>query len=216
MGVLNVTPDSFSDGGRFLDRDAAIAHGLELWAQGAAYVDVGGESTRPGSAPTDERVELERVVPVVAALVAGGAVVSIDTRRVVVAERAVEAGATLVNDVSGTLFPVAAAAAVPWVAMHMRGEPATMQVDPRYGDVVAEVVESLRTAAETALAAGVPEVWIDPGIGFGKTTAHNLSLLAHLEALVTIGHPVLVGTSRKGFLGALTGGAAVDDRVEAT
>lgn len=216
MGVLNVTPDSFSDGGRFLDRDAAIAHGLAMWQDGAAYVDVGGESTRPGSRPTDERDELARVVPVIEALVGEGVRVSIDTRRAAVAERAIEAGAALLNDVSARLQDVAAAARVPWVAMHMRGEPATMQEDPTYDDVVAEVVGFLVERAEGALAAGVPEVWIDPGIGFGKTARHNLTLIGHLEVLVATGHPVLIGTSRKGFLGTLAGGAPAEDRLEGT
>jgi dihydropteroate synthase len=216
MGILNVTPDSFSDGGRFLDHDAAIAHGRDLWTQGAAFVDVGGESTRPGSTPMEEREELARVLPVIEGLVADGVRVSVDTRHRAVAERALDAGAALLNDISASLDDVAAAAGVPWVAMHMRGEPATMQDAPRYDDVVAEVREHLVARAASALAAGVPEVWIDPGIGFGKTAAHNLALLAHLESLVATGHPVLIGTSRKGFLGRLTGGAPVDDRLEAT
>jgi len=216
MGVLNVTPDSFSDGGRYLDRDAAIEHGLELWRAGAAYVDVGGESTRPGSEPPDERTELQRVEPVVSALVAEGVTVSIDTRRAAVAERAIDAGASLLNDESASLHRVAAQAGVPWVAMHMQGEPTTMQDAPHYDDVVDEVRRFLVERAEAALSDGVPEVWIDPGIGFGKTADHNLRLLAHLDVLVATGHPVLIGTSRKGFLGGLTGGAPADDRLEAT
>jgi dihydropteroate synthase len=216
MGVLNVTPDSFSDGGRFLGRDRAIAHGLRLHAEGAAYVDVGGESTRPGAAPVDESIEIERVVPVVAALHAEGVRVSIDTRHARVAEAAIGAGASMLNDVSASLHEIAAAAGVPWAAMHMRGEPRTMQAAPRYVDVVAEVRAFLVERAEAALAAGVPEVWIDPGIGFGKTADHNLSLLRRLDELVATGHPVLIGTSRKGFLGTLTGGAPEGDRLEAT
>jgi dihydropteroate synthase len=215
MGVLNVTPDSFSDGGRYLDRDAAVAHGLRLVAEGADVVDVGGESTRPGAEPVDADVEAERVVPVVAAL-APHVRVSIDTRKAAVAEAAIEAGATLVNDVSASLWPVAAAAGTGWVAMHMQGTPPTMQDRPRYGDVVGEVRAFLAGRAAEARAAGVEEVWIDPGIGFGKTAAHNLALLRGLPALVAVGEPVLVGTSRKGFLGALTGGASVDDRLEAS
>ncbi|HEX4906176.1 MAG TPA: dihydropteroate synthase [Acidimicrobiales bacterium] len=216
MGVLNVTPDSFSDGGRYLDRDAAIEHGLRLWREGAAYVDVGGESTRPGAAPVDPDEERTRVVPVIEALVAAGVRVSVDTRTAAVAEASIAAGASMLNDVSASLHEVAAAAGVAWVAMHMRGEPGTMQDAPVYDDVVAEVRSFLVERADAALAAGVPEVWIDPGIGFGKTAAHNLSLLRHVDLLVETGHPVLVGTSRKRFLGALTGGADEDDRLEGT
>ena len=216
MGILNVTPDSFSDGGRYADLDAAVARGLAMVEEGAALVDVGGESTRPGASPVDPGVERDRVVPVIEALVAAGVRCSIDTRHAPVAEAALAAGASMLNDVSASLWEVAAAAGVPWVAMHMLGDPLTMQADPRYDDVVAEVRAFLVERAERALAAGVPEVWIDPGIGFGKTTSHNLSLLKHLDALVATGHPVLAGTSRKGFLGALTGGAPVDDRLEAS
>lgn len=216
MGILNVTPDSFSDGGRFLDRDAAVAHGLQLVADGAHLVDVGGESTRPGADPVDPDEEQRRVVPVLEALVAAGVRCSIDTRHASVAEAAIEAGATLVNDVSASLWEVAAAAKVGWVALHMQGDPRTMQVEPRYDDVVGEVRAFLVERAERALAAGVPEVWIDPGIGFGKTLEHNLTLLRRLGELVEAGHPVLVGTSRKGFLGKLTGGAPADDRLEAS
>jgi dihydropteroate synthase len=216
MGVLNVTPDSFSDGGRYLDHDAAVAQGLELWAQGAAYVDVGGESTRPGAAPVATAEETSRVVPVIRDLVAAGVRVSVDTRHVATAEAAITAGAALLNDVSASLHHVAAAAGVPWVAMHMQGDPGSMQHRPHYDDVVAEVAAHLVERAETALAAGVPEVWIDPGIGFGKTTDHNLSLLKHLDRLVETGHPVLIGTSRKRFIGTLTGDAPEHDREEGT
>ena len=215
MGVLNVTPDSFSDGGRFLDPERAVAHGLALVAEGADVVDVGGESTRPGAAPVGEAEERRRVIPVVEAL-APSVRVSIDTRSVAVAEAAVAAGATLVNDVSASLSAVAARAGVGWVAMHMQGSPATMQADPRYDDVVAEVVAFLRERVVRAREAGVEEVWVDPGIGFGKTLEHNLALLRHLERLVADGAPVVVGTSRKGSLGQLTGGAPVDDRLEAS
>jgi dihydropteroate synthase len=221
MGVLNVTPDSFSDGGRYLDAAAAIAHGQRLVADGADWVDVGGESTRPGAAPVDEQEELRRIVPVIEALVDAGLPVSVDTRHADVARSAVGAGARLLNDVSASLGHVAAELGVAWAAMHAQGEPATMQDDPRYVDVVAEVRDHLVERAEAALAAGVPEVWIDPGIGFGKTAAHNLALLAHLDELVATGHPVLVGTSRKGFLGELLGRsdgsaqpAPTDDRLE--
>lgn len=216
MGVLNVTPDSFSDGGRFLDRDAAVERGLTMWRQGAAWVDVGGESTRPGAAPVDTGEEIARVVPVIAALVADGVPVSVDTRHAAVAERAIDAGAAMLNDVSASLHEVAAAARIPWVAMHMRGDPATMQRQPHYDDVVAEVVAFLRDRADRARSAGVPEVWLDPGVGFGKTLDHNLSLLKHLDVLVATGHPVLIGTSRKRFLGTLAGEAPEVDRAEGT
>jgi dihydropteroate synthase len=210
-----VTPDSFSDGGLYLDPDAAVAHGLAMVAEGADVVDVGGESTRPGAEPVGEDEERRRIVPVVSAL-APSVRVSIDTRHASVAEAAVEAGATLVNDVSASLHEVAAAAGVGWVAMHMRGEPRTMQVDPTYGDVVADVRSFLVARAEAAVAAGVEEVWVDPGIGFGKTVEHNLEVLRRLGELVATGYPVVVGTSRKAFLGRLTGDAPVDDRVEAS
>jgi dihydropteroate synthase len=217
MGVLNVTPDSFSDGGLYLDAQSAVAHGLDMANLGADVVDVGGESSRPGAEPVSEREELARVVPVVEAL-SGHVRVSIDTVKRPVAEAAVDAGATLVNDISASLWPVAAESGVGWVAMHMQGAPRTMQHDPRYGDVVTEVFAFLRDRARRALEAGVGEVWVDPGIGFGKTAAHNLALLRHLPELVADGLPVLVGTSRKSFLGRLasgTGGepAAVGDRL---
>ncbi|MGH9164849.1 MAG: dihydropteroate synthase [Acidimicrobiales bacterium] len=215
MGVLNVTPDSFSDGGRYLDAESAVAHGLAMAAAGAAVVDVGGESTRPGAEPVEEAEELRRVLPVVQAL-AAYVRVSIDTTKPAVAEAAVDAGATLVNDVSASLAGVAAQAGVGWVAMHAQGPPATMQRDPRYDDVVAEVRRFLVERAEAAVAAGVGEVWIDPGIGFGKTADHNLRLLREVGALVATGWPVLVGTSRKAFLCALAGGAGADDRLEAS
>jgi dihydropteroate synthase len=215
MGVLNVTPDSFSDGGRYLDPERAIAHGLALVGEGADVVDVGGESTRPGAAPVDEAEERRRVVPVIEAL-APSVRVSVDTRRPAVAEAAVAAGATLVNDVSASLWPVAAEAGVGWVAMHMQGQPATMQQAPRYDDVVAEVGAFLRERAGQARAAGVEEVWVDPGIGFGKTLEHNLALMRSLDRLVGDGTPVVVGTSRKRSLGKLTGDAPVDDRLEAS
>ncbi len=221
MGVINVTPDSFSDGGRSADAAAAVAQGRALRGDGADWLDVGGESTRPGATPVSEAEELRRVLPVIEELAADGAQISVDTRKRAVAKAAVAAGATLLNDVGGALGAVAADLGVAWAVMHMQGEPATMQDDPRYGDVVAEVLHALVERAEQARAAGVPEVWIDPGIGFGKTTAHNLTLLAHLDAFVATGYPVLVGTSRKGFLGRLIGAsdgrhvpAAVDDRLE--
>jgi len=234
MGVLNVTPDSFSDGGCFLDHGDAVSHGRAMVAEGAAILDVGGESTRPGAAPVGVDEEVARVVPVVAGLadlpeVADGRVrISIDTRHAEVARRAVAVGATIVNDVSSTLDGVAADLGVGWVAMHMQGDPRIMQDEPAYDDVVVEVCDFLVDRAERAAAAGVSEVWIDPGIGFGKTTGHNLALLARLEALVSTGWPVVLGVSRKRFLGELTGrsdqrGAGgtveptpVDDRREAS
>jgi dihydropteroate synthase len=217
MGVLNVTPDSFSDGGRWFDHAAAVARGLEMVAQGADVIDVGGESTRPGAHPVSEAEERRRVLPVVAAL-APRVRVSVDTRKASVAEAAISAGATLVNDVSATLWPVAAEAGVGWVAMHMLGDPGTMQVAPHYDDVVAEVSRFLAARVEAAAAGGVEEIWIDPGIGFGKTTAHNLQLLRHVDRLVALGSPVVVGTSRKSFLGRLAAGpgeppAPVEERL---
>lgn len=203
MGILNVTPDSFSDGGRWPDPEAAVERGLEMGREGADVIDVGGESTRPGAAPVPADEQIRRVVPVVEAL-APHSRVSIDTRSAEVAEAAVDAGATLINDVSASLWPVAAAHRVGWVAMHMRGDPATMQDDPTYADVTSEVRDFLRARVESAEAAGVDEIWIDPGIGFGKTLDHNLALLRGLGEIVAVGRPVLVGTSRKGFLGALT------------
>ncbi len=202
MGIVNVTPDSFSDGGRYLDPASAIAHGRVLLEEGAAVVDVGGESTRPGADPVSIDVEIERVVPVIEGLAPHGRV-SIDTRKGEVARAAVAAGATLINDVSAELWPVAAELGVGWVAMHMQGEPATMQADPQYEDVVAEVCRHLADRAARAAAAGVPEIWVDPGFGFGKSLEHNLALLAHLDRVVDLGWPVLIGTSRKGSLGRI-------------
>lgn len=217
MGVLNVTPDSFSDGGRYLDHEAAVARGLEMQAEGAAVVDVGGESSRPGAGPVTAVEERRRVLPVVEALAPHGRI-SIDTAKASVAEPALAAGATLVNDITASLAEVAAAGGAGWVAMHMQGAPPDMQSKPHYTDVVAEVRHFLVARAERALALGVTEVWIDPGIGFGKWPRHNLSLLRHLPKLVACGHPVLVGTSRKGFLGSMdparAAPAPVQDRTE--
>lgn len=197
-----MTPDSFADGGRYFDLDEALSRGLEMVNEGADVIDVGGESSRPGARPVAEGEELRRVIPVVEEL-ARSVRVSVDTVKPSVAEAAVRAGATLLNDISASLWPVAAASGVGWVAMHMRGTPLTMQDDPHYEDVVGEVQRFLVERATQAVDAGVPEVWVDPGIGFGKTLAHNLALLHHLPALVASGFPVLVGTSRKGFLGVL-------------
>ena len=221
MGVLNVTPDSFTDGGRWLDPEAAVAHGRAMAAEGADIVDVGGESTRPGARPVPEEEELRRVVPVVEALARENIVVSIDSRKPAVARAAVAAGASIINDVSASLWPVAAETGAAWVAMHMPADPEVMQQHARYVDVVAEVKSYLVERAETARRAGVENLWIDPGIGFGKTPAHNLSLLRHLDELVDTGIPVLVGTSRKSFLGRLAAGetgesAGPEDRLEGT
>jgi dihydropteroate synthase len=209
MGVLNVTPDSFSDGGEWFEPAAAIEHGRNLVAEGAVVVDVGGESTRPGAEPVALEEELRRVLPVVEAL-APEVRVSIDTRHEVVARAAVRAGASLINDISATLWPVAADTGAGWVAMHMQGTPPTMQRAPAYRDVVGEVAAFLRERAAAAAAAGVDEIWVDPGFGFGKTAAHNLSLLHHFDRLVEVGYPVLVGISRKTTLGRLL--AASDAR----
>ena len=203
MGVVNVTPDSFSDGGRFLDHDAAIAHARAIVAEGADWVDVGGESTRPRAEPVPAAEEMRRVLPVVEALAGEGVAVSIDTRKAEVATAAVAAGARLVNDVSASLAEVAAAGGVGFVAMHMLGDPRTMQDEPTYDDVVVDVRDFLVERADAARRAGVDDVWIDPGIGFGKTLAHNLDLLANLDVLAATGYPVLVATSRKTMLGTL-------------
>jgi dihydropteroate synthase len=222
MGVLNVTPDSFSDGGLFLDVGAAVAHGVQMIDEGADVIDVGGASTRPGSVQPSEEEELARVVPVIEALAPlGRARVSIDTMTANVARAAVEAGATLINDVSASLWPVAGETGAGWVAMHMQGAPATMQADPHYDDVVGEVLAVLTERAETAKDAGVGEVWIDPGFGFGKSVAHNLELLAKLDAFCASPYPVLVGLSRKSTLGTLTPNPdgsvpPPDDRLEAS
>ena len=216
MGVINVTPDSFSDGGLYLDVDAAVEHGRELAAEGAAILDIGGESTRPGAAEVPEAKELERVVPVIERLAqASGpraAVISIDTRKAAVAERALQAGARIVNDVSAfrhapEIAGMVASAGAHCCLMHMLGEPRTMQQDPRYDDVVSDVKAFLEERLAFAVGEGIPEdhVWLDPGIGFGKTVDHNLELLRRLDEIVAIGRPVVIGTSRKSFLGKITG-----------
>lgn len=219
MGVVNVTPDSFSDGGRYLETDAAIAHGKFLAASGAHLVDVGGESTRPGAAPVPADDELRRVIPVVEALAADGIVVSIDTSKAGVAEAALAAGAEVVNDVTALADPemanVVAAAGAGLVLMHMQGEPRTMQADPRYEDVVAEVRGFLLDRAEMALEAGIApdQICIDPGIGFGKALRHNLALLGEgVAALAETGYPVLLGASRKSFLEMLLGELPMPER----
>jgi dihydropteroate synthase len=217
MGVVNVTPDSFSDGGLYLDPDAAISHGIALAEAGAAVLDVGGESTRPGAAPVAAADEAARVVPVIRALAARTSVpVSIDTTKASVAAAAIEAGASIVNDVSAgrndpDLLRVVADAGAGYVAMHMQGEPRTMQVAPHYDDVLQEVGDFLVEQLDAAADAGVARqsLMADPGIGFGKTGAHNLTLLAGTAALAErVGAPILVGASRKTFIGRLLG---VDD-----
>ncbi|MEU2206147.1 dihydropteroate synthase [Streptomyces hygroscopicus] len=214
MGVVNVTPDSFSDGGQWFDTELAVKHGLDLVTAGADLVDVGGESTRPGSARVDEAEELRRVIPVVRELAAAGVVISVDTMRAAVAERAVEAGARLVNDVSGgaadpAMVPLVAAAGVPFVVMHWRGQSIDMNNRAVYADVVGEVVAELRTRLEQAVAGGIaPErIVVDPGLGFAKDAGHDLTLLAHLSALRELGRPLLVAASRKRFLGRVLAGA---------
>ncbi len=225
MGIVNVTPDSFSDGGDHADAASAIAYGVQLASDGASIIDVGGESTRPGAQPVDEATELARVIPVVEGLrdALGDHVrLSIDTQKPAVALAACAAGATLVNDVSATLASVAASCGAGYVVMHRRGDSRSMQDAPYYADVVAEVAQFLRDGAAAAAAAGVREIWIDPGLGFGKTAVHNWRLLAHVRTLVEIGHPVLVGASRKNFLGLALEASdgvdfvALDDRREAS
>jgi dihydropteroate synthase len=212
MGVVNVTPDSFSDGGAWLDPEAAIAHGRALAAQGAAILDVGGESTRPGAEPVTEAEELRRVVPVLEGLAGAGARLSIDTSKAAVAAAALDAGATIVNDVTALRGDPAMAALVAergcgCVLMHMLGEPRTMQLHPVYDDVVVDVGAFLAERLRVAIAHGIDaeRVWLDPGIGFGKTVDHNLELLRRLDEIVALGRPVVVGTSRKSFLGRITG-----------
>ena len=211
VGVVNVTPDSFSDGGDFSEMDEAIAHGRLLAAQGADIVDVGGESTRPGAAPVSADLESSRVVPVVRALADEGIIVSVDTTKATVAAEAVAAGAEIVNDISALSDPematVVADSGAGIVLMHMQGTPRTMQIDPQYEDVVAEVGDWLSAMAESAELSGIApdRICLDPGIGFGKTITHNLRLLGDLHALTSVGYPLLIGTSRKAFIGAIAG-----------
>lgn len=212
MGILNITPDSFSDGGVYLAPEAALAHAQDMVAEGAAIIDVGGESTRPGAAPVPLQEELRRVIPVIEALCKALPVpVSIDTRKPAVMQAAVAAGAGMINDVNALRAPdaveTAAALGVPVCLMHMQGMPGSMQDNPEYGDVVAEVRQFLGERAAVCRAAGIAREWIllDPGFGFGKTTRHNLLLLRHLDGLVAEGHPVLVGLSRKSLIGNVLG-----------
>lgn len=216
MGVVNVTPDSFSDGGEWFEQDAAIAHGREVLAAGADIVDVGGESTRPGAERPSVEEELRRVVPVVTALAADGAVISVDTMRAAVARAAVDAGATIVNDVSGGLadpemVPWVAANRLPYIAMHWRGHSTSMQSRADYDDVVADVCRELAERRDALLAGGIDEgnLVLDPGLGFAKNAGHNWALMAALPVLHDLGHPILLGASRKAFLGRL--GLAADE-----
>jgi dihydropteroate synthase len=222
MGIVNVTPDSFSDGGLFLDAEAAIAHGRRLVGEGAAILDIGGESTRPGAEPVGADEEIRRVIPVIEAFSEQDVQISIDTTKAAVAKRALEAGATIVNDVAAFRFDpelagVTADAGATCVLMHMLGEPRTMQDDPRYEEVVSDVKAFLEERLAYAIGEGVPEerIWLDPGIGFGKTLDHNLELIARLDEIVAIGRPVVFGASRKSFLGKLTG-RQVDERLAGT
>jgi dihydropteroate synthase len=222
MGVVNVTPDSFSDGGSFEVPAAAVAHARRLAAEGAGILDVGGESTRPGSDPVPVGEELRRVIPVIEGLAGVDARISIDTMKLAVAEAAVEAGASYVNDVTAfrhepELAAFVADRGLDCCLMHMLGEPRTMQRDPRYGDVVADVKAFLSERMEAAVRAGVPEerIQLDPGIGFGKTLEHNLELLRRLHELTDLGRPLVIGTSRKSFLGRITG-RDVTERVHGT
>jgi dihydropteroate synthase len=221
MGVVNVTPDSFSDGGLFLDPEAAIEHGRELVQQGAEILDVGGESTRPGAEEVSAEEERARVEPVVAGLVATGTV-SIDTSKVEVARAAIDAGASIVNDVSALrndpeIGALCAERGAGLILMHMRGDPRTMQEDPTYDDVVDDVKDFLAERMQIGVDAGVAEerIWLDPGIGFGKTLEHNLELLRRLGELRELGRPLVVGTSRKSFIGKIDG-SSVDDRLGGT
>ncbi len=214
MGVVNVTPDSFSDGGRYIEPEKAISHGLQLAAEGAAIVDVGGESTRPGALPVGAEEELQRVLPVIAGLTAAGtdAQISVDTSKANVASQALEAGATFVNDVTALrgdpgMASLVASAGADLCLMHMLGEPRTMQDDPRYEDVVSDVKAFLEERLQFAVREGVGEerILLDPGIGFGKTAAHNLELIDRLDEIVALGRPVVIGASRKSFIGRITG-----------
>jgi dihydropteroate synthase len=223
VGVLNVTPDSFSDGGRYLDPERAWSQASRMIEQGAAVIDVGGESTRPGATPVEVAEEIDRVLPVVERIRARSDVpISIDTRRALVANAALEAGADIVNDVSALsdrrMAEVVAASGAGLVLMHMRGTPATMQRDPRYRDVAAEVTDELGARVAEAVGSGItPErIVVDPGIGFGKTFQHNLELIASLSLLSRLGRPIMLGVSRKAFLGAIVGAAVPEERAIAT
>ena len=222
MGVVNVTPDSFSDGGKWTDADLAVEHALALVEQGAQILDIGGESTRPGAEPVSAVEELARVIPVIEGIAASrpeGVRISADTAKAAVAAAALDAGADIINDVTAftgdpEMKDVAANSGCDVCLMHMQGEPRTMQTNPTYGDVVSDVCSYLQVQVEGLVEAGVDadRIWLDPGIGFGKTVAHNLELLNRLDEVVALGHPVLLGTSRKSFIGKITG-AEVGDRL---
>lgn len=223
MGILNVTPDSFADGGRFESFDTALKRGFEMLEEGVDIIDVGGESTRPGSHPISIDEELHRVLPVIEALAANGAVISIDTKRAITARKAVEAGAHIVNDVSAGLsdpemLSVVASLGCPYIAMHTRGESADMQLRAIYQDVVKEVVDELHERVSASLAAGIAQenLILDPGIGFAKESEHNWEILKNLDAFKAIGYPILIGASRKRFLGKLVGADQTDARESAT
>jgi dihydropteroate synthase len=221
VGILNVTPDSFSDGGKFFDAARAIARAEEMAAEGADVIDIGGESSRPGSEPVPEEEELRRVIPVIEALAKKVATpLSIDTYKPAVAKAALEAGAKIVNDITGLKNPemrvVAANAQVPVILMHMQGEPKTMQKDPQYEDVVLDLKRFFEERIALAKEAGITDIILDPGIGFGKTLAHNLTLLARLEEFADLGYPLLIGPSRKAFIGALNGTIPAEERLPGT
>ena len=221
MGILNVTPDSFSDGGRYVDPGKAVEKGLQMVEDGADFIDIGGESSRPGSHPVSEAEELRRVMPVLRALVSRNAVpISVDTQKAAVAQACLDAGAAILNDIGGLRDPRMAEAAAAYrasvIVMHMRGKPSTMQLDTGYGDVVGEIVQFLSRQAEVARRAGVREIAVDPGLGFGKTARQNFAILARLREITDLGHPVLVGPSRKSFLGSLPSGLSVEQRLEGT
>jgi dihydropteroate synthase len=222
MGVVNVTPDSFSDGGLYLDAETAVSHGLALISEGASILDIGGESTRPGAEPVSADIELERVLPVIEGLAGASTQISVDTSKVSVAEAALKAGASLVNDVTAfrgdpAMASLVASSGASCCLMHMLGEPRTMQRDPQYEDVVSEVERFLAERVAFAIGEGVAEeqIMLDPGIGFGKTAEHNLELLRRLGEIVALGRPVVIGTSRKSFLGKITE-RKVDQRLPGT
>jgi dihydropteroate synthase len=220
MGILNVTPDSFSDGGLFNDVDAAVAHGKKMVSDGADLIDIGGESTRPGAAPLSEKEELARVLPVITKLLDEVSVpISIDTYKPLVADACLKAGAHLINDITGMINPgmrkVAAKYKIPVVLMHMRGTPKTMQQHPVYQDMLGEITAFFREQITKTRKEGIQQIIIDPGIGFGKTVEHNLQILKHLGVFKTLGCPICVGPSRKSFIGTITG-LSVNERLEGT